>query len=113
MPSNIDNASVVGNSSASGYVSATVATSLGYLNFCIASYTGQYAVNAVSGDSVIRSGTRIHFSTGGNSPALSAYNNYIGVNVTSPAYTLDVNGTARVSGPLWFNNQLQNQVLCL
>lgn len=37
----------------------------------------------------------------------------IGLGTNNPQYLLDVNGVARITSTCWFNNQIQNQVLCL
>jgi len=37
----------------------------------------------------------------------------VGIGTTAPAYTLDVNGTARITSNLFFNDQIQNNMITL
>ena len=71
-----------------------------------------------SGNSYIATFNILQQSTNGNANVLSSrvFINpigYVGINTTAPAYTLDVAGTARVTGILNFNSQNQNQIISL
>ena len=68
-----------------------------------------------AGDTVVNSSSNnpIEFKINNLEYARLSSAGLFGINTTTPAYTLDVNGPLRSSGVLYMNNQIANQVICL
>lgn len=79
-------------------------SSSGYFQVGLASSGGNYSTSAGTGDSVIRTiSGNLMFQYGAGAAAIYINSsNNVGINTSSPGYQLDINGSARVNGTLYF-----------
>jgi hypothetical protein len=75
------------------------------------SYTGTLTNSTLVGGQY--SGGALHLGTSSTVRATISSGGNVGIGTTAPAYTLDVSGTARITSNLFFNNQVQNNMITL
>jgi hypothetical protein len=94
----------VGRSGASNaHCSITIGRASDELTLGVAAGSGNYSTSAVAGDGVLRtesSSAKLHLQAGTGAAALTVASSAVGVGNASPAYPLDVSGSARVTGGL-------------
>ena len=88
------------------YSTATTGTDFGVARAGLATFFSNYATNFVIG--TLNGGNLIFGTANTERARILSSNGYFGLNTTSPAFLLDINGTARISGQLTLGSTITN-----